>query len=112
MQFNNTDLIYVQLKDYYKKMILMGVFKNGEPLPSIRDVALENRVNPNTVAKAFSLLKDEGFADSLPKKGYFVKSENELGRKDKLESLINDILRLGYSIEEIEEIVKEKKSKL
>lgn len=112
MQFNNTDPIYVQLKDYYKKMILMGVFKNGEPLPSIRDVALENRVNPNTVAKAFSLLKDEGFADSLPKKGYFVKSGNELGRKDKLESLINDILRLGYSIEEIEEIVKEKKGKL
>ena len=32
MQFNNTDPIYVQLKDYYKKMILMGVFKNGEPV--------------------------------------------------------------------------------
>ena len=48
------------------------VYKNGEKLPSVREAAGELGVNPNTIARAYTLLEEEGYVCSLPKKGAFV----------------------------------------
>lgn len=112
MQFNNSEPIYIQLKDFYKKLILLGALKNGDLLPSVRDVALENRINPNTVVKAYSLLKDEGFIDSLPKKGYYVKVKDEEDGDEKLSKLLNDVLIRGYTLEDIQLWIEKKRRAL
>lgn len=112
MQLTNTEPIFLQVKNFYRRLILLGALKEGDPLPSVRDVAMENRINPNTVVKAYAMLKDEGLVEALPKKGYFVKAKGDDGRGERLESLINEILKSGYSLEEIEHVLEEKREKL
>lgn len=65
--------LYLQIKEHYEKLIKTGVFKAGEMLPSLRSVAIELGVNPNTVEKSFQKLADEGYVEIIPKKGAFVK---------------------------------------
>lgn len=112
MNFKNSEPIYIQLKDFYKKLIVMGVLKNEDPLPSVRDVALENRINPNTVVKAYSILRDEGYIDSLPKKGYFVKVGDKGGFDERLEGLLGDVLLAGYTLDDIQTWVDDKRRSL
>src|SRR6202021_3374656 len=58
-EWNDNQPIYRQLRDRVVAMILDGVLKEGDPLPSVRNVAAENRVNPLTVLKAWQQLADE-----------------------------------------------------
>ncbi len=64
--------VYIEVANRYKEYIRLGIIKKGEKLPSVRTAAGELGINPNTVAKAYSLLEEEGFVCSLPKKGAFV----------------------------------------
>ena len=59
-EWNDTQPIYRQLRDRVVAMILDGVLKEGDPLPSVRNVAAEYRVNPLTVLKGYQQLVDEG----------------------------------------------------
>ena len=58
-EWNDREPIYRQLRDRGVHMILDGVLKEGDPLPSVRNVAAEFRVNPLTVLKAYQQLVDE-----------------------------------------------------
>ena len=64
--------VFEQIVNNYKKLISTGVLKDGEFLPSCRELAKELGVNPNTVAKAYKKLEDDGYATSVLKKGYYV----------------------------------------
>lgn len=64
--------VFEQIVNNYKKLISTGVLKDGEFLPSCRELAKELGVNPNTVAKAYKRLEDDGYATSVLKKGYYV----------------------------------------
>src|SRR6478736_6387798 len=64
--------IYRQLRDHIVSMILDDVLKEGDPLPSVRHVAAEYRINPLTVLKAFQELADEGLVESRRGRGMFV----------------------------------------
>ncbi len=64
--------VYLEIARRYREYIARGVYKDGEKLPSVREAAGEMGVNPNTVAKAYALLEEEGFVRTLPKKGAFV----------------------------------------
>ena len=72
--------VYVEIAERYKEYIQLGVFKNGDKLPSVREAAGELGVNPNTVARAYALLEEEGFICALPKKGAYV-TFGEEGKK-------------------------------
>ncbi len=77
MKFNfsgNQD-IYLEIAERYKEYIRQGIIANGEKLPSVRVAAGELSVNPNTVAKAYAKLEQDGFICSLPKKGVYVTYE-------------------------------------
>src|SRR3989475_11675094 len=65
--------IYRQLRDRVVHMILDGVLKEGDPLPSVRNVAAEYRVNPLTVLKAYQELVDEELVEKKRGLGMFVK---------------------------------------
>jgi len=74
LEWNDGQPIYRQLRDHVVAMILDGVLKEGDPLPSVRTVAAENRVNPLTVLKAYQELVDEDLVEKRRGLGMFVKS--------------------------------------
>jgi len=64
--------IYRQLRDRVVAMMLDGILKEGDPLPSVRNVAAEYRVNPLTVMKAYESLVDEGLVETRRGRGMFI----------------------------------------
>jgi GntR family transcriptional regulator len=71
-EWRDTQPIYRQLRDRVVAMILDGVLKEGDPLPSVRNVAAEYRVNPLTVLKSYQYLADEGLVESRRGRGMFI----------------------------------------
>src|ERR1700692_1894756 len=71
-EWNDRQPIYRQLRDRVVAMILDGVLKEGDPLPSVRNVAAESRVNPLTVLKGYQQLVDEGLVESKRGLGMFI----------------------------------------
>lgn len=71
-EWNDSQPIYRQLRDRVVAMILEGVLKEGDPLPSVRNVAAEYRVNPLTVLKSYQELVDEKLVESRRGLGMFV----------------------------------------
>ena len=71
-EWNDNQPIYRQLRDRVVAMILDGVLKEGDPLPSVRSVAAEYRVNPLTVLKGYQELVDEGLVETRRGRGMFI----------------------------------------
>ena len=71
-EWNDSQPIYRQLRDRVVAMILDGVLKEGDPLPSVRNVAAEYRVNPLTVLKGYQQLVDEGLVESKRGLGMYI----------------------------------------
>ncbi len=100
--------IYEQLMDKLKEMIIHDVLKTDEQLPSVRSLAQELTINPNTIQKAYRELEREEYIYSLPGKGSFVAAKKETTNEGKvapmkkeLERLIAEILYLGVPKEEL-----------
>jgi GntR family transcriptional regulator len=71
-EWNDREPIYRQLRDRVVAMILDGLLKEGDPLPSVRNVAAEYRVNPLTVMKGYQQLVDDGLVESRRGRGMYV----------------------------------------
>src|SRR5690242_3714321 len=109
-EWNDGQPIYRQLRDRVVHMILEGVLKEGDPLPSVRNVAAEYRVNPLTVLKAYQELVDEELVEKRRGLGMFVKTgARNLLAKAERQKFLNEhwprvhatIQRLGLSPEEL-----------
>jgi GntR family transcriptional regulator len=74
LEWNDGQPIYRQLRDRVVEMILDGVLKEGDPLPSVRNVAAEYRVNPLTILKAYQQLVDEELVEKRRGLGMFVRT--------------------------------------
>jgi len=110
LEWNDGQPIYRQLRDRVVAMILDGVLKEGDPLPSVRNVAAEYRVNPLTVLKGYQELVDEELVEKRRGLGMFVKdgARNLLLRGERQKFLADEwprihatIQRLGLSAEEL-----------
>jgi GntR family transcriptional regulator len=71
-EWNDSQPIYRQLRDLVVAMILDGVLQEGDPLPSVRNVAAEYRVNPITVLKSYQALVDEQLVERRRGRGMFI----------------------------------------
>jgi GntR family transcriptional regulator len=109
-EWNDSQPIYRQLRDRVVAMILDGVLKEGDPLPSVRTVAAEYRVNPLTVLKGYQQLVDEGLVESRRGLGMFINSgaRSSLMRGEREKFLAEEwprvcatIQRLGLTAEEL-----------
>jgi GntR family transcriptional regulator len=74
--------VYLQLVDQVKAAAASGAIQAGEPLPSIRPLAEELRVNRNTIAKAYAELENQGVIDTLPGKGCFIRANGSPYKKE------------------------------
>ncbi|MCG1010252.1 GntR family transcriptional regulator [Salinicoccus sp. ID82-1] len=100
--------IYEQLIDRIKQLIIQGVIKPDEKLPSVRNLAQELTINPNTIQKAYRELEREGYIYSLPGKGSFVSEvkaqENDLKIQELTQDfkrIVSELLYLGTSKERL-----------
>src|SRR3990172_11257700 len=82
INFKSSKPVYLQLVDQVKAAAASGAVRAGEPLPSIRPLAEELRVNRNTVAKAYSQLEAEGIIETSQGRGSFVKLTKSPLKKD------------------------------
>ncbi|WP_077622769.1 GntR family transcriptional regulator [Sediminibacillus massiliensis] len=105
--------IYEQLVDKLKELIINEVLQVDEKLPSVRVLAQQLTVNPNTIQKAYRELENQGYIYSLKGKGSFVNvleftetSEELMKVKEQLEKLIAEALFLGMSASELRAIVE------
>ena len=109
-QWSDSAPIYRQLKDRVIAMMLDGVLKPGDALPSVRQVAAEYQLNPITVSRAYQELADEALVEKRRGLGMYVTEEaarkllvNERDRflREEWPLVIERIKRLGLSIEEL-----------
>jgi len=109
-EWNDSQPIYRQLRDRVVAMILDGVLKEGDPLPSVRNVAADYRVNPLTVLKGYQELVDERLVEKRRGLGMFIKegARNLLLRGERQKFLSEEwprihatIQRLGLKTEEL-----------
>jgi len=82
LNFKTGKPVYLQLVDQVKAAAASGAFQTGEPLPSIRPLAEDLRVNRNTIAKAYAELERQGVIDTIPGKGCFVRAVNSPYKKE------------------------------
>jgi len=90
--FKSGKPVYLQLVDQVKAAIASGAMRAGEPLPSIRPLAEELRVNRNTVAKAYTELEAQGVIETLPGKGCFVRAGSSPFRREVRRSLVAEAM--------------------
>jgi GntR family transcriptional regulator len=109
-EWNDTQPIYRQLRDRVVAMILDGVLNDGDPLPSVRTVAAEDRVNPITVLKGYQQLVDEDLVEMKRGRGMFIKDgardllldgERQKFLDEHWPRVFATIQRLGLSAEEL-----------
>ena len=114
-EWNDSQPIYRQLRDRGVHMILDGVLKEGDPLPSVRNVAAEYRVNPLTVLKAYQHMVDEELVENRRGLGMFVKpgardrllqGEREKFLADEWPRVAETIQRLGLTQKELDAAVR------
>ena len=105
--FDNERPIYVQLVEKIRIEIISGKLKLGERLPSVRELALTARVNPNTMQKALVELETEGLVYTERTNGKFVTQNIQLIEKlkkelaeEKVNSYLKDMKNIGISYEE------------
>jgi GntR family transcriptional regulator len=109
-EWNDSQPIYRQLRDRVVAMILDGVLKEGDPLPSVRTVAAEFRVNPLTVLKGYQELVDEELVEKRRGLGMFVRTGvREVLLRGEKQKFLNEewprieetIQRLGIKVEDL-----------
>ena len=108
MKKNN--LLYLQIVDDFKKYIELGVYKYNDKLPSVRTLAIEMGINPNTIQRAYQMLESEGYITTIEKKGVYVsyQKDDEKGLlKDKVKKEITIIKQSNISKEELLQLVEE-----
>lgn len=107
--------IYLQLVDGIKRAVARGMLVPGERLPTVRELASGLSLNPNTVAKAYQRLEQEGIIETMRSRGTFIAEQSgfvssQEGReklKDLLEKVLVEAYHLGISNEELQQLFME-----
>lgn len=113
LNFESREPIYEQLYNNVVRLVAIGALKPDEQLPTVRALAKELGVNPNTVAKAYQMLERDGITYSFVGKGSFIspgcsaQSLKMLTAKKQLDETIDKAVKLGITKEEIIRLVTE-----
>lgn len=114
LNYRDSRPIYEQIKDGLRKLIVTGAMAPDEKLPSVRSLATQLSINPNTIQRAYNELENEGYIYSVPGKGSFAAGNagaDEARRrelKDKVRELVAELRYLGVSQEELQALVAER----
>ncbi len=114
LDLRNRKPIYEQLVEKFKQLIINEIVKQDEQLPSVRQLAQELSINPNTIQKAYRELEAQGYIYSVKGKGSFVNQMELVNNqqqlievKEQLKKQLQEAIFLGLTVNEIKEIVTE-----
>lgn len=114
LNYRDARPIYEQVRDGLRRLIVSGAIADGEKLPSVRALASQLAINPNTIQRAYSELETEGYAAPVPGKGSFAvrgeRSQDDARRLALTETLretLRELRTLGMTHEELEQIIRE-----
>lgn len=103
VDFKSGKPVYLQLVDQVRYAAASGALRAGEPLPSVRQLAEEIRVNRNTVAKAYTELENQNVIETIPGKGCFLKENNspftKHAKEELLEKAIDDAVVTAHHLQ-------------
>lgn len=107
VDYKDTRPIYEQIVERFKTLILKGVMQPDEQMPSVRGLAMEQSINPNTIQKAYAELERQGFIYTVKGRGSFVLGGSSLVEQRKREyleqiiKLVREVLEIGMTKMEI-----------
>ena len=113
LNYRDSRPIYEQIRDGLRRMIVTGALRPDEKLPSVRAMATELAINPNTIQRAYGELEAQGYIYSIPGKGSFAARDGggiQLRREElfgKLREILAELKYLGVTQEEVLRIVEE-----
>ena len=114
IDYTKREPIYEQIVREVEKLITQGVLKAGSQIPSVRSLAVDLGINPNTVKKAYDILEEDGLIISKSTKGTFIGENISKAKEIKIEELIEKIKMIvkelenyGLTKKEIAERIKE-----
>lgn len=105
--------IYEQIVERYKELIFKGVLEPDSQLPSVRNLAMELSINPNTIQRAYAELERQGYIYSVKGKGSFIAVTDHLIREKcseifrRLDDLLTEAKTIGINREQVMKRVKE-----
>ena len=114
LNYRDSRPIYEQIKDGLRKLIVTGALAVDDKLPSVRALATQLSINPNTIQRAYNELESEGYIYYVPGKGSFAAGNtgaDQARRKeleDKVRELLAELRYLGVSDEELRALVTER----
>ena len=115
MNFESNQPIYIQIVDYIKREIITGKLKAGEKLPSVREIATDLKVNPNTIQRSYQELERENLVFTQRGMGTFVTEDEKLINELKnsiASSIVNkffeDMKSIGFKEEDIVQIINKR----
>ena len=113
IDYGKREPIYEQIVREVEKLITLGILKPGTQIPSVRSLAVDLGINPNTVKKAYDILEEKGLIISKSTKGTFIGDNIDQAKSLKIEELIEKINKLKKELETYgltkEEIIKRMK---
>ena len=118
LDYKDARPIYEQVVDKFQKLILTGALEPNTKMPSVRSLAVELSINPNTIQRAYSELEREGFIYTVKGRGNFVAYDESLlrYRKDeiyrKLEEIVREAGEIGISRQELSDYLGERQEKV
>lgn len=112
INFRDPRPIYEQVRDGFIQLILSGVLPADYKMPSVRELASQLTINPNTIQRAYRELENDGYICTVPGRGSFVSSEDGalLRRREELKTAFREAVRklreAGFSEEELAAMLK------
>ena len=107
LDYRDARPIYEQVRDGLRRLLVTGAIAPGEKLPSVRRLAGELAINPNTIQRAYEALEQEGYVYSVPGKGSFAAHRLEMDDRRKeellrqLDAIAEELRYLGVTAEDI-----------
>ena len=114
LNYRDARPIYEQIKDGLRKLIVTGALQPDEKLPSVRALAQQLSINPNTIQRAYAELEAEGYTYSVPGKGSFAAPHTGVDTRrreqllEQLDGLVKELGYLGMSAEDVCGHIREK----
>ena len=101
LDYRDARPIYTQIVDNFRNQIAAGILQPGDKLPSVRELAQQLSINPNTIQRAYRELESQGIIQTLPGKGCFVCGVAEGPDWSALDKAVSQLLARGISRQEI-----------
>ena len=107
LDYRDTRPIYTQIIDSFKDQITAGILRTGDKLPSVRELAAELAINPNTIQRSYRALEAEGWIVTVPGKGCFVSANGNCQEQERqrllkqLDEVCAALTALGMTREEL-----------